>query len=157
VRARDENNVAVRRFGWDPERVALALDDERWHIDGVKLGQASLLRLPGRVDWEREAENSDCANLVRGAAGDPRAGGAAADDQRQAREELRDDREPGLVQLTSRCGAPSASDSVWLLDERDAEASLVRGLRCPDEVRRIDPATGPVPEHDRSARRVDLA
>jgi len=54
----------------DPERVALALDDEGGHLDGLELGQASLLRLPRRVKREREAEHGRSACLARGAAGD---------------------------------------------------------------------------------------
>ena len=92
-----------------PERVVLALDDERRDADGVELGQAALLRpARGGGSGEREAEHADRAGRRSGAAGDARAGGAAAGDERQAAElaraELLDDRRPRGVELAGRRG-----------------------------------------------------
>jgi hypothetical protein len=149
---RDEDDAPVRAVRWDSERVALALDDERGDGDCVELGQAGLLRPPRRVDRECQAENGYGSGLGHGPARNARACGAAADDQREALEELADDRNPGLVELARRRLAFSARDAVWLLDERHAQPRFGCRLTCSGEVGRLDPAAGPVPEHERSSR-----
>jgi hypothetical protein len=72
------------------------------------------------VDGKRETEDGLSSELSGGAAGHAGAEGAPADDQRQVGKDLRDDREPGLVELPRRRWAPSAGDTIWLLDEGDA-------------------------------------
>ena len=79
---------AQRAFGRHAEGVALALDDERRDLDGVQLRESAfrgLARLASRrLEREGEAENGDRPELGRGATGDARAEGAAADDEREA-------------------------------------------------------------------------
>jgi len=154
MRTGDENDPTARRLGRGPERVALALDDQRRDRDGVELLEAALLRLARWMDREREAENGHGLGLRGGTASDARACRAAADDQRHPREELRHDREPGRVELPGRRGAPPPGDAVGLLHERDTEPGLIGSLGRPNEVRRLDPAARPVPEHERGMRRV---
>jgi len=120
MRAGNEHDVAVRAGGRDPERVASALNDERPELDGVELVEARLLRLPRRVNRKGEAEDGSRAQLSGGAAGDAGAKRAPADDQRQVGKELRDDRDPGLVELVCGRRSPPAGDAIWLFDERDA-------------------------------------
>ncbi len=83
VVAGDRDHGPVRARARHPELVPIALDDQRRHRDRVELGLAGLLRAAGGMDRERQAEHRDRFALRRGPAGHPRAGGAAADDQRQ--------------------------------------------------------------------------
>ena len=116
-----------------------------------------LLRPARRVHREREAEHRLGAGRGRGPAGDAGARGAAAGDQRHLEGELLDHARPGRVELVRRRGRAPARDAVGLLDERDGQAGLERRVRRALQVRRLDAAAGPVPEHERGARRVDLA
>jgi hypothetical protein len=107
------------------------------------------------VDREGEAEDRDGLGLLDGAAGDASACRAAADDQREVFEQLCDNRDPGLVELACRRLASAAGDAVGLLDQPNAEARAVGRPGRSLEVGRLDPAPGSMPEHDRTARRVD--
>src|SRR5437762_9607247 len=57
MRPGDARHGAVRAGRRDAEGVVLALDDQRRDRDGVELVQAAFLRLAGRVEREREAED----------------------------------------------------------------------------------------------------
>src|SRR5437762_3059250 len=57
MRPGDVYDDAVRARRRGSEGVALALDDQRRDRDAVELVQAALLRLAGRVEREREAED----------------------------------------------------------------------------------------------------
>ena len=85
VVARHEHDRAQAR-GWrDPERVALALDDEERHRDRIELRQpARSVRSARRPEWEREAEHAGGFSRRGGAAGDPRTRRPAAGEERQA-------------------------------------------------------------------------
>ena len=112
--------------------------------DRVELGQPARRGRPsGRPEREREAEDADGAGRAGGAAGDARARGAAADDQRQpvqrAGAQLFDDGDPRRVELRRRRRRASPRDAIGLLDERDGDAGGVRGRRRGDEVRRRRP------------------
>jgi hypothetical protein len=153
--ARNENDPAIRPGGRSAERVALTLNHEYRHADGLEFGQARLLRSPGRVEREREADDGSCSGRGGGATRDARTGRAAADDQRQVGEELRDDGEPDLVEPAGWRGASPTGNAVRLLDEGDAELGFVGRRRGSDKVARFEPATGPVPEHERGSWGVD--
>ena len=60
-------------LGRHPERVALALHDQHGHRHRLELGQPRLLRPPGRVQREREAEDARRAGRLRRPAGHARA------------------------------------------------------------------------------------
>ena len=81
----DLHHLALRPGRRDPERVARALDDEHRDGDGLELGQAArrVARASRRPEREREAEDARGAGGRGRAAGDPRARGAAAGDDRQ--------------------------------------------------------------------------
>ncbi len=51
--------------------------------------------------------------------------------------------------------APAPRHAVGLLDERHGELCCPGGVRRADEVRRTDPAAGPMSEHERGDGRVD--
>jgi predicted ester cyclase len=108
---------------------------------------------------EGEAQDRDRADVRGGAAGDPGAGGAPADDERKTDErvpaQLLDDRRPGRIELSRRGGATPARDPVGLLDECHADPGRERSVRRRNEVRRLNTAARAVPEHERSHRPVD--
>src|SRR5207247_651614 len=93
---------------WDPERVALTLDDERRHRDGVELVDATR-RVPGaprRPQRKRQAKDADGAGRGGGPARDARTRRPAARDQSQRREltaaQMIDDGRPRTIELRSR-------------------------------------------------------
>jgi hypothetical protein len=69
VGAGDAGDDAILSGGRHPERVALALDDERRDGHGLELRQAALLRTAGRMKREREAQHGRRLRLGRRAAG----------------------------------------------------------------------------------------
>jgi len=144
---------AVRRYS---EGIAFSLDDECRHPHRFELGQAALLRSSRRVEREGEAENGRRTDLGGRPAGHAGAGRPAAGYQRDFEAELRDDRDPGGVELVGRSGAPPAGHAVGLLDERHGELCCPGGVRRADEVGRADPAAGPMPEHERGDGRVHV-
>ena len=159
--ADDRSARAVRRH---PERVALALHDERRDLNRVQLGQPALggiVALAGRMQWEGEAQDGDCADVRGRATGNPGAGGAAAGDDRKpaqrVRAQLLENCRPGRIELARGRRATTARDSVRLLDERNGVPRGVRSLSGRNEVRRVHAAAGAVPEHEPSHRPVDGA
>ena len=86
VGARDADNGAVRARRRRPERVVLALDDQRRDVDGVELREAALLGVARWVEWEREADDGDRVGLGCRAARDAGARRAAASQDREAAE-----------------------------------------------------------------------
>ena len=96
------DHLAGRAACWHAKWISCALHHERRHLHGVELGLTGLGRPAGRVQRKRQAEHGDRAAVRRGAAGHTGAGGAAADDQRQAAQlaaaQVLDDRRPGLVE-----------------------------------------------------------
>ena len=145
------DDSAVRARRWHPERVALALYDERRDTDGLELGEAALLGVSRWMDWKREADEGDRVGLDRRAAGDAGARRAAAGQEREPAEravpQLEHDRGPRSVQLACRSRAPSTRNPVRLLDERDAEPGRTGGFGSGDQIGRLDPAAGPVTKH----------
>ena len=111
-----------------------------------------------RLQREREAEHADRTGRRRGAARHARARRAAADDEPQplqlACAQLVDHVDPGGVELVSGSRRAPAGDAVGLLDERDADADCERGSRRGEQIRGAHSAAGPVPEHERGARRL---
>ena len=111
------------------------------------------------MEREREAQHGGRADLGGGPARDARTRRPPAGHDRQPAEsvvaQLRDHGDPGRVELVRRRGAPPPGHAVRLLDERHAHPGRPRGARGPDEVRRLDPAAGPVAEHDPGHGRVD--
>jgi hypothetical protein len=151
-------DVAALARRRDAERIALPLDDEHRNGDGVELVEAALLGPARRVQREREAADRHGACLGRRATGHARAGRAAADHERQAREllgaQVREDREPRRVELMRRSGGAASGEAIRLLDEgyRDAERDRLVGRG--DEVARVDATARTVAEHERGARLV---
>jgi hypothetical protein len=144
--------------GWrDTKRVPLALNDERGHAHGVKLGEPGLLRPAGRMEREREADHRRRAELSGGSAGHARAGGAPADDEWRVECELLDHGHPGGVQLSRRGRRAPARDAVRLLNQDDGQLRVVRGRCGADQVGRVEAAACAVAEHERSGRFVDSA
>ena len=100
------------RGGWHPERVPLALNDERRDLHMLELGEPARwrgARCPARrLQREGEAQHRDGAGSVRGTAGNPGSERPTTDDQPQpaqlARLELLDNRSPGGIELTGGCG-----------------------------------------------------
>src|SRR5690242_1886971 len=76
VVALDDAHRATRPRGRHPEPVVLALDDEHLCRDDLELGQAARSRLGtltlGRLEGEREAEDTHRTGEMRRAAGDAR-------------------------------------------------------------------------------------
>lgn len=73
----DRDNLPPRSRRWHPERVALSLDDERWHAHSLELGEAALCGVVCPAGWVHrkcQTENSDCAGIGRRSAGHPCAG-----------------------------------------------------------------------------------
>jgi hypothetical protein len=144
---------------WDPERVALTLDDEHRHADGVELGQPALRRivaLPGWVDRESEAEDGGDIGLAGRAAGHAGAGRAATCDHRELAPERTgpepgEHRQPRRVELAGGRWRAPAGDPVRLLDEHDVEAGVYGSGSRRDQVRCADPAARAVAEDEASA------
>jgi hypothetical protein len=63
VGSRDADNGAARTPRRRPERVVLALDDQRRDADGVEFREAALLGVAGWVEWEGEADDGDGVGL----------------------------------------------------------------------------------------------
>jgi hypothetical protein len=126
VIAGDRDDRAVLGGRRHPERVALALDNEHRDVHLVELRQAARFRAPWRMHRKREAEYCDGADCFRGAAGDARSEGPAADHERQTlqftRPEVIDDGRPGSVELPCRSRAAATRNAIGLLDERDTQA-----------------------------------
>ena len=113
--------------GRHPERVALALDDEDRDLDRVELVHPALLGLARRVDGKARQSTAAAPGRLGGPARDPRAGGAAAGDDRASPSsspaaQVLDHRGPGGVELARGRRRLAARHLVGLLDERDAEA-----------------------------------
>ena len=68
--------------------------------------------------------------------------------------QLVDHVDPGGVELVSGSRRAPAGDAVGLLDERDADADCERGSRRGEQIRGAHSAAGPMPEHERGARRL---
>jgi hypothetical protein len=106
---------------------------------------------------KRQTENRDRVGLDCGPARDARPGGPSAHHQRQAFEvlpaQLRDDLDPGGIELSRRWLRPSAGDSVGLLNQRDGQPRRPSRLRRRFEVWRPDATAGAVPE-DQAADRL---
>src|SRR5690625_1845523 len=84
---RDDDDRPAGCLGRHAEGVAVALDDEGGYVRGVELGQpAGAVGTPRWLEREGEAEHSDRVERPGGAARDPGAGGASADDEGQLRE-----------------------------------------------------------------------
>ena len=120
----DRDHFSQRRLGrWHPERVALALNHQRRHGDGIELAQAALLGPSRRMNRERKAQDRRRTGVRRRPARDPCARGAAAADQLEARQRIVPqrlyDREPCCVQLRRRRRRAPAGDAIGLLDEHD--------------------------------------
>lgn len=158
----DTDHYAAGTVGRHPEWVGLALDDEHRDGDGVELREPALRRivpLAGRMDREREAEHRDRLRLGRGPAGHPGTGRAPAGDEGQSLERLGaqvgDDHEPRGIELAGRGRAAATSHQVGLFHQGDANALVVRGSRCRDEVRGADAPAGSVAEDERAAWIID--
>ena len=93
------------RLGWNPERVALARDDQRLHGNDVELWLSARTRLGAlalrRLQRKREAQHADGAGCSRRPTRDPRPGGATTDNERQLVEPLRAERRPACRADTS--------------------------------------------------------
>jgi predicted GNAT family acetyltransferase len=156
MRSGDEHDLAVRAGRRAAEGVALALDDERRHRDAVELGQARLLRLPRRVEREREAEDAGCADGRGGPARDARARRTAPGDERQPAQLAPLQRvhgcDPRVVELPRRRRRPPPRDAIRLLEARDDDAEVDCGPPHGDEIGRRDAAAGTVAENERGAR-----
>jgi hypothetical protein len=160
VIAGHRDDGSALRSGWDSEPVLFALDDEHREPHLVELGEAALRRLaPGpsrRLQGEGQAEHRDRARRLRRAAGDARAEGPAADDQRQAGQLLigdaLEDRDPGGIELPCGRGRAAAGDPVRLLDERDGEPLRASDVRRGHDVPRRHAARGAVAEDERGRR-----
>lgn len=163
----DQLDVAAWTRRRDSERIALALHDEHGDGDRGQLGQAALggvIAAARRVQREGEAQRGVGLRSRGRAAGHAGARGAPADDQAPgqrltqagapARAQLRDHRQPGLVELGRRGGRAPAGHPVGLFDEHDRVALAHRRPGRRDEVGCADPAAGAVTEHQRTARRV---
>ena len=87
VIARDEYDPAVRTGRRNPERIALALDDEHGHLHPLELlepaGRCGFRAAAGWAERESEAQDGDGAHLGGCPAGHARAERATADDERQ--------------------------------------------------------------------------
>src|SRR5438045_7756063 len=90
--------LVPRDVGGSPERIALALDDQRRRLQPREVFGPELLRLPGRMERIAEADEGADVQLVRDEAGHPPAEGLAADGDGRAAAELRDDVAPCLQQ-----------------------------------------------------------
>ena len=105
---------------------------------------------------KREAQDRDRADLVRRPARDARSGRSPAHDQRETSQglvaKLRDDRDPGRVELGGRRRAAPSRHAIRLLDERHAHSRPAGSLRSRDEVGRLDAAACPVPQYHRADR-----
>ena len=93
--------------------------------------------LPGRLQRKGQAQHARCA-VAPPVADDPRARGAAADDERQLVQPAPAHSSITVIQATWSCqagaGGGSARDPVGLLDESHGDAHRERGiLRC-DEI-----------------------
>ena len=163
VVAWDLHHCATRRSGRNPEPVSLTLDDQRRGRYRVELFKtARRCRLPGaarRLKREGKAKHRNRADRLRCAAGHPGAQGSTADDERQhaqlTRAHVVDRRRPGGVEVVRRGGRAPSGDSVWLLDERDADALRARGVRSRHQVSRRHPRAGSVTEDQRGSWLID--
>jgi len=107
------HDLAVRGGRRDAERITRALDDQSRDRHLIEFGETAH-RCRSRRDSARglqregEAEHSDRARRLGGAAGHPRARGATADDEWQTTEEAGDEvvdhRDPSGIQLARRRG-----------------------------------------------------
>jgi len=137
-----------------PEWIALALDDERRDLDVIQFREAALFGSARGVKRERETHDGDRVGLGGRAARDPRAQRSTAGQEREAVKgavtQLRDDQGPGRIQLARWSRTAPARHPEGLLDERDNEPRSVGGLRCANEISRLDSAASPVTEDERT-------
>ena len=119
------------------------------HRHCIELWQAARRRLRAtrRLQRERQAEDTDRAGRLCCAAGDARARGAAAGDERQPAElagaQVLDDGRPGRVELVCRCRGTTPGDAVGLLDEHDAEPRRERASVTETRSRAVTPPAAP--------------
>jgi hypothetical protein len=154
VRARDAHDRAIRALRRHTERVALALDDERRHLDRIELREATLLWAARRVERKGEAQDGDRIGLSGGATRDPRAQRPTTGQNRQPPEcvaaELGNHCGPGRVELAWLSRAASSSNPVGLLHKCDGKLPRAGRLARGDKVGRIEATAGAVPEHERT-------
>jgi hypothetical protein len=144
-----QHHRAALGSGRKAEPISLPLHDERRHCHGIELEETALRRrcagTARRPERECEAEHSDGAGRRSGAAGDPSAGRAPADDEREALQlackQTLDHRRPRRIELMRRCRSTPSRNAVRLLDENDVQSSRVRDARDRNEVRRLHAAT----------------
>jgi hypothetical protein len=147
VACQEDYLAVVGGFG-AAEGVFFALDHQYWDVDSGELGQARFLGLAWWVEREGQAEDRDCLALLRCAAGDAGAGGAAAEDHGQVREpafgQIVYDREPGFVELAGWGWGAAAGDAVGLFDQGDMDACGSGAAGGRDQVWGADAAAGAV-------------
>jgi SAM-dependent methyltransferase len=152
--ARDgDNRWAGRDLAGRAEGVALALDDEHGYAGHGELGGSRNLWSGRGVKGECQADDRGGVDGGRGAAGNPRPAAAASGDERTQviEPESGHDLGPGGVEDGRSVRSPAAPDPIGLLDAGDGPAGAEQPPAYGDEIRRVDPATGSVAEHNEPA------
>jgi hypothetical protein len=112
------------------------------------------VRMPGRVQGERQRDHPRRGHLPRGAADETGAVAPPALDQRKARfVQRRDDLRPRGVLPGRGSGRTGASDPVRLRDQCRHGAERERGVSDGEHVRRVRRAARPVGQHCQEGRR----
>src|ERR1051326_7021736 len=132
--------------GARPERIALALDDERWRPQRAEVRRPQLLRLSRRMERVAEADEGADTQLVRDHAGHPPAERFAADGDGLAAAVLRDDVAPRLQQHRLAIGHAAPRGHGRELEGDDADAAPLQSARDGSHERRIHAGAGAVSE-----------
>ena len=150
VGAGDDVHLQLRTGLGHAEGVALPGHDEPRDVGREQLRQPAAVRPAGRDQREGQRQHGGGTELAGGAAGDARAGAAAAEQQPAGEVELADDRGPGGVQARWRLGDATAGDPPGLLDAHHGQARREARVARGEQVGRRDTPARAVTEEQRS-------